>query len=101
MQLIYKREWWEKNRERCLVQKNARYESQKRRMRSARLDRRIVELYCKGMTRQQIAEMLGLSLWNTTYRLRQCGVTLEREIAFSDKIRAKGLRIRDLYHPRL
>lgn len=65
------------------------------------LNASIIQLYCKGMTRKQIAGILGLSQWNATYRLRQCGVTLEREIAFSDKIRAKGLSVRDLCHPNL
>ena len=52
------------------------------------MNRTLIDLFCEGKTRKEIARILGTSQWNVSYRLRQCGVTLRREIEVRDKIRA-------------
>ena len=52
------------------------------------MNRTIIDLFCQGKTRKEIAAILGISQWNVGDRLRQCGVTLQREIEVRDKIRA-------------
>jgi DNA-binding NarL/FixJ family response regulator len=84
--VAYDRQYFLKNREHLKRLKQLR-----------RRKARLITLFCEGKTRKEIARILGMSQWNVSHRLRQCGVTLQREQDVRDKIRAKSHRDRDLY----
>lgn len=57
----------------------------------------MMELYTQGMTRNEIAEILGITPDGVGMYLRRRGVTKRREMELYAKIRAKGARVSDLF----
>lgn len=86
----YRRRYCEKNEKKIRARNKQRY-----------IKMRVIRLYTQGKSRSEIARILGLSHWNVSYRLRQCGVTLQRELEVRDNIRAKSHRDRHLHRDRV